>query len=76
MTDENNKRYIGEVFIDGKSDKLLQEFLTNLFNSYMGHGKGFDADTLDGCHRKDITDYVKDETRNKGHLAGYRGKNS
>lgn len=57
---EYNERYIGEVFIDGKSNKLLQEFLTNLFNSYNGEGKGFDADMVDGWHRDDILKYVDD----------------
>lgn len=52
MTD--NKRYIGDVFIDGKTDILLREFLTNLFNQYNGEGKGFNADMLDGHHYSDI----------------------
>lgn len=55
---ENNKRYIGEVFIDGESNKLLQEFLTNLFNSYQGHGNGFNADMVDDWHLDDILQYV------------------
>lgn len=57
---ENNERYIGEVFIDGKSNKLLQEFLTNLFNSYNGPGKGFNADMVDDWHLDDIIQYVDD----------------
>lgn len=65
MSDENNKRYIGEVFIDGKSDKLLQEFLTNLFNSYNGPGKGFNADMVDDWHLQDIIDYVDDGLKTK-----------
>lgn len=65
MSDENNKRYIGEVFIDGKSDKLLQEFLTNLFNSYNGKDKGFNADMLDDWHLQDITDYVDEQVATK-----------
>lgn len=50
----DNKRYVGDVFIDGKTDRLLQEFLTNLFNQYNGEGKGFNADMLDGHHYSDI----------------------
>lgn len=65
MSDENNKRYIGEVFIDGKSDKLLQEFLTNLFNSYMHHGNGFDADMVDGWHLDDFIEYIHKQTDDK-----------
>ena len=65
MSDENNKRYIGEVFIDGKSNKLLQEFLTNLFNSYNGKDKGFNADMVDDWHLKDITDYVDEQVATK-----------
>lgn len=52
----DNKRYVGDVFIDGKTDRLLQEFLTNLFNQYNGEGKGFDADMLDGHHYSEIED--------------------
>ena len=65
MSNENNKRYVGEVYIDGKSDKLLQRFLTNLFESYKGHGKGFIADMVDDWHLQDILDYVntQDATR-------------
>lgn len=55
---EYNDRYIGEVFIDGKSNKLLQEFLTELFNSYNGPGKGFNADMIDDWHLDDIITYV------------------
>ena len=55
---EYNDRYIGEVFIDGKSNKLLQEFLTELFNSYNGPGKGFNADMVDDWHLDDIITYV------------------
>ena len=58
MSDENNRRYVGEVFIDGKSDRLLQEFLTNLFNSYNGPGKGFNADMIDDWHLEDMFDRV------------------
>jgi len=65
MSNENNRRYIGEVFIDGKSDKLLQEFLTNLFNSYNGPGKGFNADMVDDWHLQDIVDYVDDQVATK-----------
>jgi len=50
----DNKRYVGDVFIDGKTDKLLQEFLTNLFEQYNGEGKGFNADMLDGHHYSEI----------------------
>lgn len=52
MTD--NLRYVGDVFIDGKTDILLREFLTNLFNQYNGEGKGFNADMLDGHHYSEI----------------------
>lgn len=58
MSNENNKRYVGEVYIDGKSDKLLQRFLTNLFESYNGENKGFIADMLDNWHLQDILEYV------------------
>lgn len=65
MSDENNKRYIGEVFIDGKSDRLLQEFLTNLFNSYNGPGKGFNADMLDNWHLEQILDHIDERVNTK-----------
>lgn len=65
MSDENNKRYIGEVFIDGKSDRLLQEFLTQLFNSYNGPGKGFNADMVDDWHLIDIIQYVDEGLETK-----------
>ena len=45
-----NKRYIGEVYIDPDTDELFQSFMHNILNVYSGPGKGFDADTLDGMH--------------------------
>ena len=62
---EYNDRYIGEVFIDGKSNKLLQEFLTELFNSYNGPGKGFNADMVDDWHLDDIITYVDNGLNDK-----------
>lgn len=52
----DNKRYVGDVFIDGETDKLLHTFLTNLFNQYNGEGRGFNADMLDGHHYQEIED--------------------
>lgn len=65
MSNENNKRYVGEVYIDGKSDQLLQRFLTNLFDSYNGEDKGFIADMLDNWHLQDILEYVNTQDATK-----------
>lgn len=55
----DNNRYVGDVFIDGATQVLLENFLTELFNRYNGPGNGFDADMLDGHHYKDISDELE-----------------
>lgn len=65
MTVENNWKYIAEAWIDNKEEEEFKKsFLNALIDQIQGHGKGFDADTVDGMHGEDITQAIEDATEN------------
>lgn len=51
MTIQNNRKYLAEIWIENeKNEEFKKTFLESLIKQWMGHGRGFDADMVDGMH--------------------------
>lgn len=51
---DNEKTYIGNIVLDVHDEERLRKWLNEIIDSRQGHGKGFDADTVDGFHASDF----------------------
>lgn len=66
MTAENNRKYIGELWLDDKEEETFKKsYLKNLIEQCQGHTHEFDADTVDTKHYSDILDDINTATKDK-----------
>lgn len=47
---DQERIYIGNVVLDESNQEMLKQWLLDIIKSLQGHGRGFDADTVDGFH--------------------------